>query len=233
MDAAQDSPVPVTPWPAGEGPALLVGGTFDPPHEAHARLAALARDRGMGDDAWLVFVPAARSPHKDAGPTVSDADRVRMLEIAIDGLERAVVWTDEIDRARDGAASYWIDTLRRAREASGGAPLRFLIGADQAIAFHRWREFREILALAEPVVLPRGEVASPDALADRLRRAGVWTHDEVAAWRGWMADAPIMDVSATEIRRALADPERRPRPIEGLGDRVRAHIEREGLYRGA
>ncbi len=252
MDEASQILAPITPWPAGPGAALLVGGTFDPPHGAHARLADQARRATLGPGAWVVFVPAARSPHKADAPEAGDASRVEMLRIVCEGIGRTAVWTDEIDRAEaSDRASYWVDTLRRARAARGvgggagsppllhapageqGAELRFLIGADQAVAFHRWRDFRDILGLAAPVVVPRGDVPTADDLCDRLRGVGVWTHAEVDRWRSWMAPTEIIDASATDIRGALHDPGRRGRPIEHLDEGVRAYIVREGLYLSA
>jgi nicotinate-nucleotide adenylyltransferase len=173
------------------GPALdprittvvLFGGTFDPPHLAHAQLAHEARDRAAADhpgSAWLLAVPAARSPHKSAGPIASDAHRAAMLRLAFADVPRAAVWTDELDRAAAARAaakpdaSFAIDTLRRARawlDAHGGSAvtLRLLIGADQALALHRWREPAALIALAPPLIMLRAtttlaEVAVGDAV---------------------------------------------------------------------
>lgn len=79
---------------------LLMGGTFDPPHVAHVAQARSALRRAMAPGAWLVLVPAARSPLKRGGPGARDRDRVAMLRAAFAGVGRATVWTDELDRAR-------------------------------------------------------------------------------------------------------------------------------------
>ena len=60
MPAPRPTPIPI---PEGCERALFFGGTFDPPHAAHLDLACAVRDDWMGDDAALVFIPAARSPH--------------------------------------------------------------------------------------------------------------------------------------------------------------------------
>ena len=208
---------------------LLVGGSFDPVHEAHTALADHARRLAMDGEGEIVFVPASRSPHKRGAPLASDRQRVEMLGLAAIGLERWSVWTHEIDRATGGEPSYWIDTLREARSRFDGE-LRFLIGADQAVAFHRWREHREILELAQPLVAPRCDLGTPDALNAAMEAIDLWSARELDAWRSWFVQTPQIDVSATAIRAALRDPSRRAEPIEGLDASVHAYILRHGLY---
>lgn len=283
---------PVTPLPLGPGArrVLLFGGTFDPPHTGHTRLPAAARDRLWPgrDDAWIVFVPAARSPHKTTAARASDEDRVAMLRRAAEGIARAVVWTDEIDRARWSASrgveapSYTVDTVDRAREVLPAAPrieLRLLIGADQAAAFHRWRSPRRIIALAPPVVMsrtlagspalagdsrataPEGPVGGglwgePDSagpavaparaaaavirgaagatLRDTLEQTGAWTPGELEDWELRALETPLIPVSSTAVRAALASPTRdRDSLRRMLGDSVLAYIDAKGLYRPA
>jgi nicotinate-nucleotide adenylyltransferase len=224
-----DSTGPVSPMPMAipdEG-VLLVGGTFDPPHVAHAELAARARGvRRPG--AALVFVPAARSPHKDTGPVASDADRVAMLGLALDGIERAGVWTDEIDRAGACGASYWVDTLERARTLVGDAWLGFVIGADQAVAFDRWREARRILELAEPVVLLREPFGSSRALIEAMGES--WSEAELERWASWCVDVGTIGVSATELRGLLASDRENARLEAMLAPGVLNLIRERGLY---
>jgi nicotinate-nucleotide adenylyltransferase len=212
---------------------MLVGGVFDPPHRAHLQLPALARSRVMGAGAWLVYVPAARSPLKPEQPRASDADRVAMLRLALEGVERAAVWTDEIDRAAGGAAgpSYWIETLERARRVlEQGVRLRFAIGADQAAQFHRWRRAREILQLAEPVVLLRAPNVTAGAVIESLRSAGVWSEQDLTEWALRILDGPVMDDSATEARAALARGDS-VALARMLGPSTLGYIRERGLYR--
>ena len=215
-----------------DGPVLLVGGSFDPVHRAHVSLADEARRLAMQGEGEIVFVPAARSPHKDQAPCASDANRVDMLGLGSVELGGASIWTAELDRAIPGQPSYWVDTLREARDQCEGE-LRFLIGADQALAFHRWREARAILELAHPIVIPRGGTSTAEDLQGALAQTGAWEARELDMWLSWFAPTPEIDVSATAIREALADPKRRDAPIEGLDRRVHAYILRHGLYRGS
>ncbi len=229
---------PPTPLPTEdcESGVLLFGGVFDPPHAGHVVLAAGARDGVMGRSARLVFVPAAQSPHKPGGAVASDGQRLAMLDLATRDVPNCSIWTDEIDR---GGPSYWIQTLERARGLLGaGVDLRFLIGADQAVAFHRWHRYREILGCAEPIVMLREPTGSVPVLEEALREAGVWTEKEVARWLSWIWTGGLVDVSSTRVREQTRDTEARETEgdeggegrLDDLDPLVRAYIEREGLY---
>lgn len=149
--------------------------------------------------AWLVLVPAARSPHKAHGPVASDTDRVAMLEAALEGVPEAAIWTIELDRP---PPSYWIETMRAARRAVP-CPLWFVIGADQAVAFGAWREPAAILDLAHPVVLPRGAIRTP---ADLERAMPDGAAGRPADWWGMMLLATsVREDSSTRARALLAE----------------------------
>lgn len=190
--------------PAGVDQLIVFGGSFDPPTRAHLALAEAARDAAC-PDAWLVLVPAARSPHKEHPPLASDADRVAMLELARREIPRSVVWTDELDRARVGRPSYMIDTIRRLGSLWPQPPrLRLLIGSDQALAFDRWRDARALIELAPPLVLLREPIDSSAALIDQLGAAGAWSRAELDRWSSWVAPVGMIPASATAARTALA-----------------------------
>lgn len=219
-----NAPTPL-PIPDSVRSVLLFGGLFDPPHIAHVRLAVQARDEALGPDTYLVYVPAARSPHKAAGPAANDRHRLAMLALALDEVPRCAVWTDEIDR---GGSSFWIDTLGRARSLLGPhVSQRFLIGADQAAAFDRWRDFRGILALADPLVLLREPMLSTHALLGRMRATGSWSEADLARWSGFVWDGSVASASSTESRSQVVAGEL----LADIDPRVREYIERHGLYR--
>ncbi len=153
---------------------MLVGGTFDPVHIAHTGSGEAAREQLLPGGA-LLFVPAARSPHKGAGPVASDSQRVEMLEAATRDMPRTGVWTDELDRANAGEASYWVDTLRRLRGMVGDeVTVWFVVGQDQAVRLHTWHEARDLVRLARPAVVARGTEPSEDPLAN----LAAWTDRE-------------------------------------------------------
>lgn len=225
------SPTPI-PTPVPPEGLVLVGGTFDPPHAAHVGVGIAARREVFGERAALVFVPAARSPHRPVPPIASDAQRVEMLLVALADVERCGVWTDELDRAEPGAPSFWVQTLERARTLAPGVPLAFVMGLDQAASFHRWREPQRILELATPVIAPRGDdsPASIDAALAawepearcifRVIRAGLWAISSSAV-RGRVRE--LGGVGLTD------DPQLAGSVPPGVLER----IEQWGLYRGS
>jgi nicotinate-nucleotide adenylyltransferase len=243
-------------WPTGPGPCTLIvyGGMFDPPTVAHAVLPLIALAhvgsatlRPVG----ILYVPAARSPLKDAQPGASAEHRLEMLRLALSDApaEFWSIWTDELDRARSDpqTPSYTVDTLRRARSAldrlgRSDVTLRLLIGADQALALPRWRSPDEVIALAEPLVLARADPHPPhehphdhaqggpstpptaDDLPQRLARAGVPGAPD--QWRSRIVDAPALAHSSTAARRAAAA----GRSSGFLHPSVEAYIREHRLY---
>lgn len=222
---------PITPWPFATPPrrVILVGGAFDPPHTAHTSLPAAARDLHF-PDAAILFVPAAISPFKAGLTATPGAARLDMLRLAIDGLPNAAAWSDEIDRAAPDAPSFTVDTLRRAAVIAPGTEFLLLIGADQAAAFHRWREARAILTLARPVVVLRDPFPTADSLVGAMRSAGFWSDAELDLWRSWTVSTPVVDVSSTRIREIVRDRGVDAVPGGWLAPAVRQHIRAHRLY---
>ncbi len=200
---------PITPLklPRGVKHLLVYGGSFDPPHFYHTVAPLSVVGRVYDGDAWILYVPAARSPHKRRGPFASDEHRLAMLSFALDVPGPRSIWTDEIDRARwqrehgqGGAPSYMVDTLQRLRRVlPRGIELRLLIGSDQVAGFHTWKDARKVIALAEPLVLVREPVTTASAVVSALE-ADFWTRAERRAWCTRLAPNFPMDPSSTAAR---------------------------------
>ncbi|MFI4917224.1 MAG: nicotinate-nicotinamide nucleotide adenylyltransferase [Phycisphaerales bacterium JB060] len=206
MTHAEPTPLPI---PDERRHVALFGGTFDPPHLAHTTLANLGRqaiEHRAGAPATLVFVPAARSPHKSDAPTATDAQRVEMLRLATSDVPDCTIWTDELDRAAEGEPSYWARTLERAATLLAHRTLWFIIGADQAASFHRWRQPREMLQLARPIVLPRHPIASSNDLRANMASAGFWDETELDRWAESFVDIDLLRAASTEVREAQGSP---------------------------
>jgi nicotinate-nucleotide adenylyltransferase len=252
--------LPIAPWPLGlrGRDAIIVGGTFDPPHAGHVALAAAARD-ARAPGAGLVFVPAHRSPFKQgAREQTIAAHRVAMLRLAIRTVPNAAVWTDEIDRGARApeAASYTINTLTRAKQVAAEqlSTLWIMLGADQMAQLHRWREPRGVLSLARPIVLLRPPLDTVPAMREAM--AGVMEpsaahetsqatqHESRAAVRRFWSEAELdlccrdtvaldprfAPISSSAIRSIIADRGVAAVPHGWLAPEVATYIGEHGLY---
>lgn len=115
--------------------------------------------------------------------------------------------------------------------------LRLLIGADQAAVFHRWKSFRSIIRIAEPLVMPRAPLLTADDLYTALARHGrAWSRAELAAWCTRLAPTPVVPDASTQVRAAIPDAParasdwaRRP-PLDQVPRAVVSYIIEHRLY---
>lgn len=222
----------MTPQKRAPGPQRIgiLGGTFDPVHLAHLRVAEEARE-ALGLDRVL-FVPAADPPHKQGRRISRAADRVAMLRLALAGNRRFGVSLLEIERARP---SYSIDTLRelRARLPQSTA-LTFIVGFDQFRVIGTWCEYRSLFALADLAVLSRPpyRLFRPRALLPVAARrdfcyANATTLIHSSGNRVLFLDVTALEISASDIRQRVG----RGQSIRYLVPAsVESHIRRHGLY---
>ncbi|TMB87124.1 MAG: nicotinate (nicotinamide) nucleotide adenylyltransferase [Chloroflexi bacterium] len=183
----------------------LLGGTFDPIHAGHLAAAKAALDCAELDR--VMFIPAAQPPHRPRAIATAD-DRLEMCRLAIEGDTRFVVSDVELER---GGPSYTVDTLAELRRSHPGDQLLLILGWDAARLFSTWRRPDEVRALATIVVVARPGSAAPRK-AD-LEPAGLGGQGVILCLE------PTPDVSASEIRRALASG-------ESIAGKVPAAVER-------
>ena len=127
----------------------ILGGTFDPPHIAHLRLAIEAREALQLTE--VVLVPAGSPPLRDA-PQASPAQRLAMVECAIADMPGYSVDASEIMAS---GPSYTVATLARLRKQHGTRPLVLLMGADAFARLPAWQRWRELFTLAHIGVATR------------------------------------------------------------------------------
>lgn len=199
----------------------ILGGSFDPVHRAHLFVARVAQ-AAFALDA-IVFVPAARPPHKPARELASNADRAAMLAIAIRGEPS---WSiSELEFEREGL-SYTIDTVREIPGRlclSREVELFLIVGWDNLRGFERWHQVADLLGLVQPIVVARGR--EDLATLSHLRRelgAGLYLKLE----RGLLR-VPEQRESSTEVRQLLA---RSDDPGDLLPPGVLEYIRARGIY---
>ncbi len=186
----------------GPGPLGLFGGTFDPIHLGHLRLAETARE-ALGLER-VRFIPAGQPPHR-ATPGASGADRLAMARLATADNPGFEVDAAEVDAAQ---ASFTILTLERLRTELGPArPLVLLLGVDAFLGLPTWRRWTELFDFAHLAVASRpgytldeARLAPALAALTETRRAAP---DALAASpAGCLVpfDMTPLAISATDIR---------------------------------
>jgi nicotinate-nucleotide adenylyltransferase len=137
----------------------ILGGTFDPVHLGHLRVAEEALET-LGLDE-ILFVPVSVPPHKPDKKILSFESRRRMLELAIAGNPRFRL--SDIERRMPGK-SYTVHSLGQLQQENPGADLFFLVGCDAFFEMDTWYDYREIFRLAHIVVLCRPECREDEIL---------------------------------------------------------------------
>ena len=184
--------------------AAIYGGTFDPLHNGHLKVARRVQTLFRLDE--LFFVPACVPPHKRGAGISSAFHRFAMLALATQQDERLRVSTVELDHPE---RPYAVETVARMQEQLGADyRLFFVMGADSWSEITTWREWQRLLMMCDHVVVTRPgyELETAPAGANVIDLRGK-TDDEIdalvsqsASSRVFVTDAVFEDVSATAIR---------------------------------
>lgn len=136
---------------ASAAPAVgVLGGTFDPVHLGHLRVAESTGARfGL---ARVLVVPTAVPPHKPRASLAAADHRTAMLRLALEGHAGLVLSTLELGTDR---AAYTIDTLRALRDGVEACCPVFILGADALLQLPSWREHRGLLREFDLVAVDR------------------------------------------------------------------------------
>lgn len=210
-------------------PLGLLGGTFDPVHFAHLRLAEEALEHlPLASIRWI---PSGLPGHRGT-PQASAAERIAMLRLAIAGHPRFGL--DEAD-AWARRPVYTVHTLERLRmELGEELPLVLIIGADQLQALNTWHDWKRLfelahIAVAERPGYPAAGKALPEEVAAQYARRHASTASVARSAAGCIARFPMtaLDISASACREAIAAG-RSARYL--LPDAVLDYIASHGLY---
>ncbi|HET7832937.1 MAG TPA: nicotinate-nucleotide adenylyltransferase [Gallionella sp.] len=187
----------------------ILGGTFDPIHYGHLRLAEEMLE--LAGLQQIRFIPAGTPPHR-ATPQVHARHRRAMVQLAIADQPAFVLDDREVRRA---ALSYTVDTLRELRAELGAEqPLCLLMGGDAFMQLHTWHEWEQLFELAHIVAGYRPGFTIEERIhtaAPGLRRHYEQRLCTVAALQNRPAGGivelaiPKLEISATLIRSRVAE----------------------------
>jgi nicotinate-nucleotide adenylyltransferase len=194
---------------SGRKRIAIYGGTFDPVHLGHVEVARSVSQLFEIDE--LLFVPAQVAPHKLTRPVTPAIHRYAMLVLATQADPQLRVSTFELE-APD--RRYTIDTLTHFKSEFGeSADLFFVMGADSWSEISTWREWEQLLALVNHIVVTRpgydinlDQVNSPvrEHIVDLRGFKQIPTVvNETSGEKIFITDVVMLDYSATEIRQAL------------------------------
>lgn len=182
----------------------ILGGNFNPVHNAHLIVADQVRQQ-LGLD-QVLLMPEYQPPHVDKKETISEHHRLKMLELAIDGIEGLAIETIELERK---GISYTYDTMKILTEQHPDTDYYFIIGADMVDYLPKWYKIDELVELVQFVGVQRPRYKAGTSYPV------IWV------------DIPLMDISSSMVRDFIAQG-RTPNFL--LPKPVLDYIEKEGLY---
>lgn len=161
----------------------IYSGSFNPVHTAHIALCDWLIEQRIVDEIWLIRTP--HNPLKVASGLMPDADRQAMLDLAISGHKglRSCTIEDSLPQP-----NYTIYTLRALAREYPDKEFHLIIGADNWLIFDKWRDYDVILRDYHVIVYPRPGYSLPETVPPTVM----------------VVNAPVYDISSTEIREALA-----------------------------
>ena len=171
----------------------LLGGTFDPPHNAHLSMAnAFLR---LFPESQVIFLPAGEPYHKKPTQTAS-LHRLNMCLAAVGDNPHFAV--SDVDMVRNGA-TYTYDTVRIFQEIYPNHSLWWIMGEDSLRYVHQWHKANKLLSLVNFAIARRGDESDFPEITQEI------ITQQQAAGKMRFLDMPQNPISSTKIRQALAD----------------------------
>ena len=174
---------------------ILFGGTFDPIHLGHTKVAESAVKYIDADR--MIFIPAKRSPLKGFLPIASDIDRLKMITLAIANQDIYEVSDLELNRT---APSYTLNTIRHFQNEYGSnTSLYWLVGADSIDDLIYWYGITEIINECNLAMMYRADCDKPDF----IKFEQLWGRKRIEKLQRNIVPTPLIDISSTEVRKRL------------------------------
>ncbi|MGK6350592.1 nicotinate (nicotinamide) nucleotide adenylyltransferase [Parapedobacter sp. DT-150] len=186
----------------------LFFGSFNPVHTGHLVIANYMANYTTLDEVWLIVSP--HNPLKKKDSLINMYDRLEMVNLAIERAENIRSSSIEFTLPQP---SYTIDTLTYLKEKHPEKDFALIMGSDNLISLHKWKNHEIILRDYRILVYPRPDYPAPATYAD---------HPSIT-----ITDTPLMEFSSTFIRNAVKNGKNIRYFVP---DSVLAFIESKGLY---
>lgn len=195
----------------------ILGGTFDPVHLGHTKLAQAAMQQFALDEIWMM--PAKIPPHKQNKQIASEEHRIEMLKIATKELRGFRVCSLEFERDE---VSYTAETLQLLKGKYPEWQFFYLMGEDSLFGFCDWYHPKEIVANAELLVAPRAGGDNRELLQQ------IELCERQFGKHFFVITTPWIPVSSTEIRKHIKAGESTENELH---PGVRKYIDENKLYK--
>lgn len=182
----------------------IMGGTFNPPHNAHLNCAIAALN--ACDLQQVLFIPAGDPPHKPLAGDISFEIRCEMTAIAI--ADHTDFTLSQMEGKRSGK-SYSIDTINELSDSYPQDNLFFIIGSDSLLELGTWHRYAEIVRKCNLIVIERpgkGILAPHHSLPIAIRNDFIYISksrilsNKIHSTQIYFVKSRLFDISSTEIR---------------------------------
>ena len=173
-------------------------GTFNPIHHGHITLANYFANNTDLDEVWVVLTP--QNPFKKNNNLIQDNHRLEMANNTFNHLKNIKVSDIEFQLDKP---NYTIDTINRLSKDFPNQQFTLLIGEDNLVNFHYWKDYSKILDLVEVYVYPR----TTDINIDQE----LITNNKIN-----ILDAPKIETSSDQIRKRIKE-----------GDDIQSYLPKE------
>ncbi len=194
----------------------IYGGSFNPPHKGHIRLAETML--GAAELDKIIIIPAGTPPHKESPDLADNNTRLEMCTLAFSG---DCFEISDIELRREGK-SFTVDTVSELRKIYPDDSLFLIIGSDMLLSFHKWYRFEEILKNVTLCVATREkEISGEDLL--------IYAKDVLKLKENEIIISPVdaFVCSSTDVREKI---KARENTDSFLGNEVREYIMENNIY---
>lgn len=195
----------------------IIGGTFNPIHYGHLIAAECARVEFKLEQ--VIFIPARIPPHKEDWDILDQAERYRMVEMAVGSNPAFQVSDLEMKRA---GVSYTVDTVEHFCRCYPASQIFFIMGLDSLFILDTWKDIERLSQLCRFIIVTRPGYNINEEVQIRERLpADFWSQAD-------FLEIPGLDISSSDIRMRVA----KGKPIRYmLPEAVESYIRQNHFYR--
>lgn len=197
----------------------ILGGTFNPIHSMHINIAKQAKKILSLDQ--IIFIPSANPPHKCGEDIESFCHRIKMVELAIEGIQGFSV--SNIENKIKHRKSYTVNTLKVLKLIYPKDKLYFIVGSDCVFDIEKWYRVEQIFKYCELVVLQRPDISDSKNLKIKIKELESEYKGKINLI-GSITD----NISSSEIRQKICLDSSE---IDELDEKILNYIKQNNLYR--